>query len=558
MSQSIALLPNCQNLHIDFYDGTRVATWVRGHAGIVLWVRGKAGRSLAGWQAFGNWSGAPEGADRTYHCDDRLRIKTNPRQDSDGMSAALGLASIRDVLRTPGKVVRLVGLSGVGKTRLLEALFDAGVGSASLHPALAVYADMADGPEPSPVALIQEIIANRLPAIFAIDNCPRELHRRVSELCRGSDSMVSAITVEYDIQDDEPEGTEAFELSSSSAEVIETLVKSRFAHLSQVDTHTIAEFADGNARIAIALAGAVERTGTISGLNDEELFQRLFYQRKGLDANLLPIAQACSLVYSFQGEDLSGGPDAELVKLGRIIGKSSQEIYTAVADFRSRGVAQRRSVWRAILPPAIANRLAAQALRRFPSSAIKAELVDGGSERLLKSFSRRLGYLGSSEEAQAIVKSWLAADGWLCSVRGLNSFGRSAFTNAAPAVPEEALTAIEKAFAETGADELLGACSPLENLLRSLAWDSKLFERCIVLIGRLAAASTRKDGAVRAKATFASFFTLYLSGTHASVEQRLAVVEPYILSDDAAERGIGIGALAGLDTNPELQQLALW
>jgi len=54
-------------------------------------------------------------------------------------------------------------------------------------------------------------------------------------------------------------------------------------------------------------------------------------------------------------------------------------------------------VWRAVLPHAIANRLAALALQNIPKSTIEAQLVNGPSARLLQSFSRRLGYLDGSK-----------------------------------------------------------------------------------------------------------------------------------------------------------------
>ena len=62
-----------------------------------------------------------------------------------------------------------------------------------------------------------------------------------------------------------------------------------------MDARTIAEASGGNARIAIALAETVERSETIAGLSNEELFQRLFRQRHDPDNALLLAAQACSL-----------------------------------------------------------------------------------------------------------------------------------------------------------------------------------------------------------------------------------------------------------------------
>lgn len=212
---------------------------------------------------------------------------------------------MRDILRAPGKVVRLVGLSGVGKTRLVQALFDERVDGQALDPSLASYTNMADGPDPQPTGLASDLIAARTRVILVVDNCPPELHRRLSELCRTPGSTVSVVTVEYDIREDEPEGTDVFALKASSSDLVEKLVKHRFPEVSSVDAHSVAEFAGGNARIAIALAATIGKNEMIAGLNDEELFARLFEQRHGHDPSLLLTAQACSLVYSFQGEDVS-------------------------------------------------------------------------------------------------------------------------------------------------------------------------------------------------------------------------------------------------------------
>ena len=58
-----------------------------------------------------------------------------------------GIKQIRDLLREPGKVVRLIGLAGVGKTRLVQALFDQRIGENTLDPSLAGYTNLADEPD---------------------------------------------------------------------------------------------------------------------------------------------------------------------------------------------------------------------------------------------------------------------------------------------------------------------------------------------------------------------------------------------------------------------------
>ena len=371
MTAAVAGIRNANLLFVDFYDRTRVASWVRSHEGLIPWVRGLVGRAIPGWQSYGAWACAPDGVTAEYLLDEKLRVHQVTQDSDQKLSAVQGLQQIRDELRQPRHVVRLVGLSGVGKTRLVQALYDERIGERSLDSALAIYTNMADGPDPQPIALASNLAAAGRRAILVIDNCPPDLHHRLSEVCRQSESKLSVITVEYDIREDEPEETAVFTLESSSSELIEALVRRRFPDLSQMDAHTIAEFSGGNARIGLALAGTVERNETVAGLTDEQLFQRLFQQRHGHDESLYLIAQSCALVYSFQGEDVSESETAELVRLGRLIGTPPQEVYRGVAELRRRDLVQRRSVWRAVLPHAIANRLAAIALQNIPYATIE-------------------------------------------------------------------------------------------------------------------------------------------------------------------------------------------
>ena len=123
------------------------------------------------------------------------------------------------------------------------------------------------------------------------------------------------------------------------------------------------------------------------------------------------MAEACALIYSFDGEDVSD--EGELARIARIVGATSVEAYSHVAQLQGRDLAQRRGKWRAILPHALANSLAAAALKNIPYSVIESCLVNGASERLVKSFARRLGYLDKSSEAKDIVSGWFGREGWI-------------------------------------------------------------------------------------------------------------------------------------------------
>ena len=69
-------------------------------------------------------------------------------------------------------------------------------------------------------------------------------------------------------------------------------------------------------------------------------------------------------------------------RLGKLCGKTPQELYRSVAELQRRDLVQQRSVWRAVLPHAIANRLAAVALQNIPYATIQEHLFTEPSGRL--------------------------------------------------------------------------------------------------------------------------------------------------------------------------------
>jgi hypothetical protein len=344
------------------------------------------------------------------------------------------------------------------------------------------------------------------------------------------------------IRDDQTEGTEVFEIQAASIDLIEKLLRKRYPTLSHVDARTAADFSGGNARIAIAVANTVSRGGALASLNDTQLFERLFVQRQRKDHSLLAMAQACALVYSFDGEDLSE-ENGELVRLARLIGAAPEVAYRDVAELLRRELAQRRGRWRAILPHALANRLAATALQNIPLSLIDDCLVNGAPERLTKSFSRRLGYLDTSREAIEIVRRWLDPKGWIGSdVWNLDEFGKALFQNTLPAAPEAGLHTLEVNIPAYGSDTPINTGDYVARALRSLAWDPALFERSTALLEILA---IHGDGSIAKEAAemHRSLFHLYLSGTHATAEQRAAVIKKLLNSTTPAERSLGFSAL---------------
>ncbi|SDD40684.1 hypothetical protein [Paraburkholderia lycopersici] len=533
MRDALGDVTHADQLQTDFYDRTRLAAWIRMHPGVATWMRERIGKPLVGWRPYGAWSSPTEDIQAEYLLDETLRLHLG----QSTLAVHEGIDALRDELAQPGKVVRLVGLSGVGKTRFAQALFDGRIGSRALPPSLAIYTSLPDAINPAPVGLASQLVATRTRAIMVVDNCPPDLHRELAELCRVPASRLSVITVEYDVREDQPEGTQVVVLETSSTGLIEKLLLQRYRTLSQVNARTIAEASDGNARIAIAYAETIGVTESISGLSNEELFLRLFRQRHEADEGLLAAAKACSLVYSFWGEGISQG-ESELPHLAKLADQTPRTVFKHMSELRRRDLVQARGPWRAVLPHAIANRLARHALDDLPFEVIDQHLLAGGTARLARSFSRRLSFLHDHPVAVSIAQNWVAPGGLLSDLRTFDDDRQAMFRNIAPVVPDAVLSILEQESG--GAATWSTSVRRLAiSLSRSLAYDARFFERSVAVLVRLGTAQEKKGDLSSASETFLSLFPICLSGTHATIEQRLKVIESLLRS----ERELGVEAL---------------
>ncbi|MFA7332471.1 MAG: hypothetical protein WC326_15485 [Candidatus Delongbacteria bacterium] len=542
MREAIASLLNHDQLLVEFYDQQRLATLIRQFPGLVAWVRSKVGRPLTGWQPYDSWSQPGRDAEARFLLDEAPRFNLQRVEDRKGTLTTLeGIHRVRSALVQPGHAVRLVGLSGVGKTRFAEALFDKRVGEDALPASLVAYTNLEEQPDPTPETLARTLIAERRRAILLLDNCGPDRHNRLVQICKQPDSCVSVLTIEYDVRGDEPEGTDVLIMRGLPSPMIEILIRQRHPEISEVNARTIADQSDGNSRIALALAEACKGERSLSVLAQRDLFNRLFWQGAAQQPDLHNAAKACALVYSFDGVTLEG-EESELPQLAALAGQSTDELFGHVAALERKHLVQQRGGWRAVLPHALANQLAEEVLEEKPTARILQRLESQSSGRLFKSFTHRLSFLVSSRKAKEITAGWLEPEGRFGDVCALNHEQWDMLRNIAPVAPERALEALERAGGEALSMERHVA-SGSQDLLCKLAYDPEAFERACRLLIAMAAQEPDEGVQQKARTALESLFPIILSGTHASVEQRLSIVESLLGSAFEPLRRLGLETL---------------
>ncbi|MER9940382.1 hypothetical protein NKJ70_00345 [Mesorhizobium sp. M0092] len=532
----------------DFYCLRRLADWVEKYPPVVTWVRNVLGEPLVGWSPYGAWAYKEHDVNAEYLVDDRVRVFVPGAEQGRDVLGALDL--IRLDLQRPGSI-RIVGLSGVGKTRLVQAIFDKRVQTAQPVPSAenVIYCDLAGETNPQPGAIIEALASKSSDAILVVDNCSAAEHARLTERALMRGRNLKLITIEYDIRDDVPERTSAFRLEGSSKDIIFQLLKRHYPILSVADAERIAEYSDGNARVAFALAETAENAGDFARLRNHDLFARLFHQKRPEDDGLLRSAEVASLLFSFDGEDNSSG--SEIAVLAAIADCSVPTFIRHMAELSRRGLLQKRGAWRAVLPHAIANQLATSALENMNTPALVQTLFVAATPRVARSFSKRLGYLHDCRQAVDIARAVLSENGQLGDIRASDEFQSQMFANFTSLCPKCALASIERAQADpefVSSDNF--ERTDIIRLVRAIAYDSEFFEETAELL--VAFSVVEPQGYNRDPATDAlvSLFYVLYSGTQAPLEERLKVARALLYGSEGKKRELGFKILsAGLKTS---------
>lgn len=529
-------------IKVDFLGARQIADWVETVPSLAIWVREHIGKPIQGWSGYGPWAYKETDQDAEFVIGEEPRV-FGPGA-TDGMTDIQAIDAIRRDLAAGG-TVRLIGLSGVGKTRLAQALFDPRIQTDT--PALsrdwAIYTDISNSPDPSPEAMIDALAGSGAPSILIVDNCGQKSHSALVERKAKNVKTIGLLTIEYDIQDDLPEDTVFYRLEGASDETMSVLLRARYRHLSLNDVHTVIAASDGNSRLAFALASTSKYTDDLSSLKDTELFRRLFEQSQGAGDEVLRCAKAASLIYSFDGEDVS--PTSEMAILAAFAGTSIVDFRRNMVDLKRRGLLQERGKWRALLPHAVSNRLAAQALEEQLASEIEERLFTNAPERVRSSFAHRLSFLHTSQAAIAMVSGLIDAGGSLSEISRFTNKDVPIFLRLASVAPEHALSATER-FAAGGdlANPHEFEIEKIAQLMRSIAYDADLFDRCVkVLLALQPLQPTVRNTKEKKLEQLRALFQLYYSGTLATGPQRAPHIKRLLKSGSPEELEIGLALL---------------
>jgi hypothetical protein len=520
---------------IEFFGCNRIAEWTNKFPAAVRYVR-EVTKGFGGVHYF------------TYDGWTKLADVSGPFFGNDVITKKI--ATIRDTL-LDGKtrIIRMTGLSGVGKSRLVyEALKPSGSGNI-LQDSLAascIYLSY-ESVTTDLIGLIGHLADNGYAAVIVVDDCPPEIHDRIANIV--GNSLLSVITIFHEPQQQRGDSHPLNLAPEEMGEVVEQILKgdANLAARGDGAIKAVASFAQGFPRIA-KLIVEFHRAPTMDELNDRaKVFQKLLSRGDDPDKTTLLTAQTLSLFRTIGGSAVKLEADLSIIRELFCPDVSEVDYRRSIEAQKKRRIVQQIADTLVLAPRPLGVALAADFISFFPSGKWK-DVVDKLSETgLLSEFRRRIEELEFSDQAEALGKMFLEVGLPFNDAEYLltGTTGSQMFRALTVLSPSAAMKVAKRVLHECSIEALRESKASRRDLVRSLellAWEPGTFQDAAELLLKLAAAEN-EGWANNATGAIKQLFNLQLSGTKVPAIERLAVIRTALQSNEPATRRVAIDAL---------------
>ena len=515
---------------IGFRDADQIADWVNYHPAVAAWVLERAQPGIRNpFRSWQHWSRRTEHASSPWVEDERL-----PRLR----------ARLIGVAQEPRRILRIVGLSGVGKSRLtLEALSSGKEEGTFFASDIVMYAVQSEMGDESINGVVQNLVDSGLRAVVVVDECDFQTHRVLSGMVLREESRLSLITID----DDVPSGTlgESFiQLDEAPDKVTEGIIDRDLPSIEFENQRRLAKFCRGFPEIAILVAEAWRSNIPIPYLTSNEIVEAFILGSKSVEPDLL--RKTAKLIATFGSVGIKGevaGQLEEVALFGRNI--SEEDMRASMRSLISRGVCRRRGRFLVLQPRPIAMRLAESQWEEWGPEKWDCVLA-GNTNPSLKAFAaRQLALLNTTTISGKVARH-------VCRYNGPFDGPGSIFKDG----NGEVLSALAEIDCQTVAEQIgrclddVGDLTRVEGSARSrlvdasakIAFNSDTFAEGANLLLRLAAAENQ-NWANNSTGHFRSLFGVVGASTEADGPARLSFLDEALEREDSTEIPVIAGAL---------------
>jgi hypothetical protein len=505
---------------LSIYGPPKLTDWVNAHPMIAIWVKQALGYASAdfAFQTMESWS----------------EYKGLSNELIRWIDLDHNLDAIKEAIARPGKVVRLLGHSGLGKSRIAyEALLStASQDTSDLTPIVAYARRYA----PGIIGQVRDFIQNKRRVVLVVDECPPDGHRALSEEVHRSSSLLSLISLDLEFDHPPSEDMEIV-VHAAPDESIRAILNSLGFAGSPEDLDRVTKFCSGFPRIAVLVSDALkEGSQHFANFRDNDHFVSMLVWGRGAENLELLRCLRCLALFESVGLVEHRRTEFEWVAQ-HLLKLQPNELEANLEHFYKRQILQKRGYSIAVLPRPLAAQLSAIYWKNASDAEKKTILSGQMPDELISALCNRLPDLEYVEHARDVARQLCGSSGPFGSAKALNTeIGARCLRKLAEVAPNEVLTTLVREFGNWDVHRLKNEVGPgrryLVWTLDVLAWEPSLFRDAMRFLLRLAGAEN-ETWSNNATGEFVQRFRVQLPGTSASLEQRLRYLTDYV--DEAEE-----------------------
>jgi hypothetical protein len=472
-------------------------------------------------------------------------------------------------LKSPKESIRILGLSGLGKTRMLLELFRPSLSDndSIILSSRVLYINCNFHPNADLQSLFSKLNTDQEDRIVILDNCSKSIHRQLLTFVHRGNSKLTLISLDSnpeEVSHDRINNVKYFSIKKEElADVVDQILTRDFGNLGKDKIDKIKEFSQGIPLMAVLLGDSAKKGEQFIGkLDDKELLDKLLGP-KGQEEKDRTILKSCA-IFNYFGfyEELS--TQIEFIAKNKNITSLNGDDRVLVNDFNEtcqyflkREIFEKRGRFIGMRPFPLAISLAQEWLtpctpKRLMDTILDiAKLTEPDRSHLSEALAEQMRFLGYDDKANQILESIVGPNSPFDDAEVLNTeLGSRLFRSFVQVNPVAVSQNIKRNFSGKTTDELLSVKAGRRNLvwtLEVLCFDKRTFADSVKILFAFALAEN-ETWANNATGQLLHLFHIYLSGTEATLADRWAIIEWGLSLDDKRFNDLAIKAMsAALD-----------
>ena len=470
-----------------------------------------------------------------------------PYEDCEQVTKELGfkkkfilndnLRNIKKAISDNKGVLRVLGLNGIGKTRLvLETI------TAEQDDVPKLYCDCQLSTESDVIDTSTKVFEKQVAAVLILDNCNEILFEKILRLYNRKHAQNRLYALYENPVETQGIGYNVTRFKDAYEDVVDGIVAGLYGKQDEVSVE-IKEFASGNPLMAVQAIDGIENTGDIRDFSNQKLISNLLSAPIGSDERI--IAETLSLFSSIGYE---GDAHKEIVAIAlnkNITGLNLEGVVLVnkfdalIRLYLNRGLMQRVGVYVRFRSPAISKMLNDEWFAKCTATQVENIILTlreiGLADSLVPPFFDKIINAADNERMSDLIKELLQPRKLLTKVDFLNTeLGSKIYRFLVEIEPDLVCDSLFQMLGGLGLDELKKIRDGRRELvwtLEKLCYKPETFEKAAKLMLRLGCSEVEHISN-NATGQFISLFPVRLPATSVPLNARLDFLKAEINSQE--------------------------